>query len=104
MRIDPEDFRRHYAMLSDQALFSLNRTDLIDVARACYDEEVARRKSARLHAEQSSQEPDDDPTAADALDGLDDVFEVDMGPEPDWLEEAACACSFSVTPGAAYTP
>jgi hypothetical protein len=104
LRIDPEDFRRHYAMLSDNALLALNRADLIDVAQACYDEEVARRKAARLHEEQSVHEPEDDPTSLDEPDGLDDVFEVDMGPEPDWLEEASCACTFSVNPGASYTP
>ena len=91
-------------MLSDQALLALKRADLVDVAQACYDEEVARRESARGQQEQSSNELDDLPASPDAPDGFDDVFELDSGPEPDWLEEAACACSFSVNPGASYTP
>jgi hypothetical protein len=104
MRIDPEDFRRHYAMLSDQALFALNRTDLIEVARACYDEEVARRKSARLQEEQSAQDSDDAPTSLDDQVEFDDEFDIDTEPAPDWLDDAACACAFSVNPGASNPP
>ncbi len=43
MQIDPEDFKRHYALLSDAALLEIDRDELVDVARACYDAELAER-------------------------------------------------------------
>lgn len=73
---DPKELRRHYASLSDEALLDINRDDLTDVAQRCYDEEVASRNMlARV----------DKAMAVDAADA-----EV----EADWLESAACACSF----------
>lgn len=91
VRIDPEDFRRHYAMLSDQALFALNRAELIETAQACYDAEVARRTAAR-QAEATSAHA---LPAADREVELDEEFEMEPGPPPDWLDDAACACTFS---------
>ena len=44
MKVSVEDFRRQYAGLSDEALLDVDRHDLVELARACYDEEVARRK------------------------------------------------------------
>jgi hypothetical protein len=41
--VTPEDFRRHFDMLSDEALIETNRGDLVEIARQCFDEEVARR-------------------------------------------------------------
>ena len=46
MQIDPEDFKRHYAMLSDAALLEVDRDELVDVARALYDAELAERNLA----------------------------------------------------------
>ena len=46
MQIDPEDFKRHYAMLSDAALLEINRDELVDVARECYDAELVERNLA----------------------------------------------------------
>ena len=46
MQIDPEDFKRHYAMLSDAALLEIDRDELVDVARACYDAELVERNLA----------------------------------------------------------
>ena len=37
------DFRQHYELLSDEALLETNPADLIDAARQCFEEEVARR-------------------------------------------------------------
>jgi hypothetical protein len=37
------DFRRHFEILSDEALLETNRDDLVETARGCFDEEVARR-------------------------------------------------------------
>jgi hypothetical protein len=38
-----DDFRRHYQSLSDEGLLAVNQEDLVEVARQCYDVEVARR-------------------------------------------------------------
>jgi hypothetical protein len=37
------DFRRHYQSLSDEGLLAVKREDLVELARQCYDVEVARR-------------------------------------------------------------
>jgi len=40
----PEDeFRRHYQSLSEEGLRDIDRADLTETARACYDEELAGR-------------------------------------------------------------
>jgi len=51
MQINPDDFRRLYASLSDEALLEIQPADLTDVARQCYDSELAQR---RLKNEASS--------------------------------------------------
>ena len=74
MQIDLEFLRRHYASLSDEALLAVDSADLTEAAQQCYDEELARRK---LNA-----------------DG-----ELNVADEPDWLEEAGCACTFPTKQG-----
>src|ERR1039458_9723121 len=44
MKVSMEDFRRQYAGLSDEALLDVDRQDLVELARVCYDEELARRQ------------------------------------------------------------
>jgi hypothetical protein len=43
VQIDPEEFRRRYAELSDEGLLSIDRDELVEVALQCYDDELARR-------------------------------------------------------------
>jgi hypothetical protein len=43
MPIDPEEFRRHFDSLSDEALLEIDRDELVEVAQQCYDEELAVR-------------------------------------------------------------
>ena len=43
MQVDLDDFRRRYEELSDDALLDLDRDELVDLARDCYDAELARR-------------------------------------------------------------
>ena len=43
MEIAPETFRQQYEELTDEALLSIDRKDLIEVAQQYYDAEVARR-------------------------------------------------------------
>jgi hypothetical protein len=51
VQIDPEDFKRHYEMLSDEALLEINRDELVDTARLYYDAELAERELAPLGTE-----------------------------------------------------
>ena len=51
MRVDPEDFKRHYALLSDNALLEIDRDELVDAARAYYDAELLERNLARPDSE-----------------------------------------------------
>jgi PhnB protein len=44
MKVTAEDFRHQYADLSDEALLDVDRGELVELARKCYDEELARRK------------------------------------------------------------
>jgi hypothetical protein len=43
MEVSLDDFRRHFELLSDETLLATNREELVEGARECYDEEVARR-------------------------------------------------------------
>ena len=43
MQINHEDYVRHFSELGDEGLLEVNRDDLVEEARRCYDEEVARR-------------------------------------------------------------
>lgn len=43
MEVSLDDFRKHFELLSDAALLDTNRDELVEAARLCFDEEVARR-------------------------------------------------------------
>ena len=62
MQIDPEDFKRHYALLSDDALLEIDRDGLVDAARPYYDAELAERKLALPDSEEiaPTADPGDD--------------------------------------------
>jgi hypothetical protein len=81
LQVDPEYLKKHYASLSDEALEDVNRDELVGIARKLYDEERAQRAS--LSPSLESEAP------------------VATGPEPDWLSEASCACSFRTAEGQA---
>jgi hypothetical protein len=67
MSIDPKYLREQYASLSDDALMAIDRAELVEAARRCYDEEVAhRRENAALDNEPLSD-----------------------GEKPDWLNDAS---------------
>lgn len=51
MQISLDDFRRHFELLSDEALLETNREELVDTAKQCYDLEIARRGLNQTHAE-----------------------------------------------------
>ena len=52
MRLNPEDLKRQYAEYPDEYLLELKREDLTDIARACYDQEIARRGLAAVETEE----------------------------------------------------
>jgi hypothetical protein len=79
VRIDPQDFERYYASLSDEGLRSIDRDQLTGQAQERYDAEVALRGI--------------DLTAPE--DG--EPLEIDE--EPDWLPDAAVALSYTAYPG-----
>ncbi len=60
MPIDLDEIRSHFSLLSDESLLATNRDDLVDAAKAIYDEELASRG---LNEEEPA---DDAPVAADA--------------------------------------
>ena len=43
MNVTIDDFRRHFDSLSDEGLLAVNREELVELARQCYDAELARR-------------------------------------------------------------
>jgi hypothetical protein len=55
MNIDPQDFERHYAILSDDALLEINRDDLVEIAQDRLDRELARRGLSRSKAAAEAQ-------------------------------------------------
>jgi hypothetical protein len=58
MEVNLEDFRRHFELLSDEALLATNRDDLVAKAQACYDDEVARRGlNAPVPEEEEEEQP-----------------------------------------------
>jgi Putative prokaryotic signal transducing protein len=52
LQIDPEEFRRRYAELSDDGLLAIDRQDLTEVAQQYFDAEVRQRG---LHSEQGEE-------------------------------------------------
>ncbi len=86
MHIDPEQFSRHYATLSDEALLAIDPADLVEVARERWEQELRNRGLADL--EDAGAEPEG---------GFDDAAEADSAEQAlddDWKEHAICACSF----------
>jgi Putative prokaryotic signal transducing protein len=62
MEVSLDDFRRHFELLSDAALLETNREELIDAARECFDEEVARRGLNSTGEEEAAAETAPQPT------------------------------------------
>jgi hypothetical protein len=65
MDVSLDDFRRHFGILSDDALLATRREDLVESAQQCLDEELSRRglltgesDSGAVAAESAEAEPD----------------------------------------------
>ena len=93
MQVNPDDLRHYYDSLSDDALLELDRATLTVVAQQCYDDELAQRKLSSRNAESSvdSHAAVTQPDQGDAGVEIDDEFDIDAQPTPDWLDDAACA-------------
>jgi len=85
MQLDLDDLRRHYRSLSDDELLAMDREELVEAAQRCYDEELAERGLTSQDEEPAGQEYGE--------------ADFETGEEADWLEDAACACSFVSQPG-----
>ena len=89
MQIDREGLRAQYRSMSDEELLSLDRGELTEIAQKCYDAEIAERELTPL--EEDAHQPDLPAEGAE-----------EAGMEPDWLETAEQACSFSAQQQAYY--
>lgn len=83
MDISREDLSARYAALSDAELLAIDPNELTDLARLCYQSEVAQRRL---------------PPATGSHDHEPDIYTHDEVPS-DWLETAATACSFQTGSG-----
>ena len=93
MQITPEDLRYHYASLSDESLLEVEESELTELGRKYYEAELAHRNLQRSGAAESAAAHEFDADAENA---------VEIG--PDWIENAACAASFTAVPGSADVP
>ncbi len=57
MRLDPQELKRQYAQLSDEALLAMNRDELVEAARHVYDAEVEERGLITAPAAAAEGEP-----------------------------------------------
>ena len=66
MEISRDDFRRHFDLLSDDALLEVNREELVESARSVYDEELERRGLNSPAEAEEEEEPMPDAVAPGA--------------------------------------
>jgi hypothetical protein len=98
VRIDSEDLRRHYAEIADEDLAAVDPEDLTEAARALYDAEVARRELPPRHEAEETEKGGDSSQSISQIEEIGSAlseFDIDTASPPDWLEDAACACSFA---------
>ena len=104
MKINVEDLLRHYASLSDEALRAINRTELVDIAQQCYDQELAQREPPERRTERLPRPvihaaPLDEPEDEETQEVEEDELDVEGGDTPEWSREAACVCTFATYAG-----
>ena len=71
MQIDPEEFRRRFDELSDDALLEINRDELVDVAQELYDAELERRGLLETEEAGDDDAAEEEP-GGDSAEGKDD--------------------------------
>lgn len=82
MKITADDFRRKYASLSNEELLAIRKDDLTDVARGCYEEEVACRRLAKAPARDRETPIEAEPTEV-------------THPEPGEVDEPLAVATFT---------
>jgi hypothetical protein len=92
LAVDPEYLKRQYAAMPDEALLAMVPEDLTPVARGCFDAEILRR---------GLREKLDDVEVEEVWDASASRFDE---PEPDWMEDAQLACTFTEAPGKHVSP
>ena len=92
MRIDRRELGRHYSSLTDEELLSMRRDDLTSTAQAVYDLEITRRGLGENPADEEIEKSDK------GLEGVNELLDSEY-PEPEWLDNAVCVCSFDISPG-----
>lgn len=90
MQTSPQEFRRHYASLSDEALLDIDPAELTEVAQQCLETELAERGLLETDAEE---------VEAASVDAGEQPDFQDFGDTSEWLEDAVEACSFASHPG-----
>lgn len=107
MQIDPEDFKRHYALLSDDALLDIDPHELVDVARPYYDAELAERNLASPEIEERAPSNPADEAPRQTEDGLQLVATFLSIEEANFarglLQSAEISCSFENDQATAWT-
>jgi hypothetical protein len=93
MRIDRRELGQYYSTLTDEELLSMRRDDLTSTAQVLYDEEIAYRKLGEKLADEEEIEKSDK-----GLEGVSELLDGEC-PEPEWLDDAVCVCSFDISPG-----
>ena len=71
MKLDIDGIRRQYAELSDEALLEIEPADLVEAARRCYEEEVARRQLKRSAVEHAAPLDEEELTVAGTYNSMD---------------------------------
>jgi Putative prokaryotic signal transducing protein len=106
VQVDPEDFKRHYALLTDDALLEIDPDELVGGARPYYDAELAERKlippdseenAAQAQAETESQTGAELQLVATFLSVEEANFARGL------LQSADISCSFQNDQAAAWT-
>jgi hypothetical protein len=98
VKLEYEDFRKHFATLSDEGLMGIDRDELVELAQQAYDEALTERGIPLeiKHVEQRVWVTDGtlEESAGDA-----GSFE---SPEADWLDNAYVAASWAMLPGVSH--
>ncbi|MEO8098900.1 MAG: hypothetical protein ABI811_14455 [Acidobacteriota bacterium] len=95
MTLDYEDFRKHFAGLSDEALEEIDRDELVELAQQAYDEAIAERgiDLEIKHIEKRSWSADSEEVPLE-----------ETPHEADWMEHSVAAASWSLFAGNSHTP
>jgi hypothetical protein len=103
VQIDRQELQDYYAALPDEELLDLDRTELTAEAQKYYDAELAKRRLTPEETEGPA-EPRGSVARLPRTDDEDEdqegaTSDFDTEAEPDWLENAACAISYTAYPG-----